>query len=473
MAADNNDGKKIQLNRKMRLWNKYKNPIIGAVSVIVIVIAAVVVLRACSVGKTDDSGKTDNKNNNSTTMSASVDKTEIQTTAGSTQETTASVNDNTTQTTAAMASKESVVKITDPADEEEYSTNDLYADTVLFGDMIIEGIQDYGYLGTGNIVSDNNLTTDKAHNYISDVKDRTPSKIFLLVGLNDLNYGTRSGTDVAERIENLVAALKENIPSAKIYVVSLLPVTESFEAKSSVKIKQSDINDANKKLAEDATTMGAVFVDIADSFKDGSGYLNTKYSSGGYNLNHNYYPFFLNKLAGAGMVMQAGPVCDAYESIAAECKKRPRVVYMTPQGHTFNQSMAEEFAKEEELVILCGHYEGIDERALELIVTDYVSIGDYVLTGGELPAMVVIDSVSRLVPGVLNNEESAQTESFSDGLLEYPQYTRPAEYKGLKVPDVLLSGHHGKIEEWRHKKSLERTQQFRPDMYEKYMNKEK
>ena len=280
MAADNNDGKKIQLNRKMRLWNKYKNPIIGAVSVIVIVIAAVVVLRACSVGKTDDSGKTDNKNNNSTTMSASVDKTEI-------------------QTTAAMASKGSVVKITDPADEEEYSTNDLYADTVLFGDMIIEGIQDYGYLGTGNIVSDNNLTTDKAHNYISDVKDRTPSQIFLLVGLNDLNYGTRSGTDVAERIENLVAALKENIPSAKIYVVSLLPVTESFEAKSSVKIKQSDINDANKKLAEDATTMGAVFVDIADSFKDGSGYLNTKYSSGGYNLNHNYYPFFLNKLAGA------------------------------------------------------------------------------------------------------------------------------------------------------------------------------
>ena len=134
---------------------------------------------------------------------------------------------------------------------------------------------------------------------------------------------------------------------------------------------------------------------------------------------------------GAGMVMQAGPVCDAYESIAVECKKRPRVVYMTPQGHTFNQSMAEEFAKEEELVILCGHYEGIDERALELIVTDYVSIGDYVLTGGELPAMVVIDSVSRLVPGVLNNEESAQTESFSDGLLEYPQYTRPAEYKGL------------------------------------------
>lgn len=173
---------------------------------------------------------------------------------------------------------------------------------------------------------------------------------------------------------------------------------------------------------------------------------------------------------GAGMVMQAEPVCDAYESIAAGCAKRPRVVYMTPQGHTFNQRMAEEFSKEEELVILCGHYEGIDERALELIVTDYVSIGDYVLTGGELAAMVVIDSVSRLVPGVLNNEESAQTESFADNLLEYPQYTRPAEYKGLKVPEVLLSGHHANIEQWRYEKSLERTKKYRPDLYEKHMS---
>ena len=123
---------------------------------------------------------------------------------------------------------------------------------------------------------------------------------------------------------------------------------------------------------------------------------------------------------GAGMVMQAPPVCEAYQSIADKIGTRPRVVYMTPQGTTFNQKMAEDFSKEEDLVILCGHYEGIDERALEKIVTDYVSIGDYVLTGGELPAMVVIDTVSRLVPGVLNNEESARTESFSDGLLEYP-----------------------------------------------------
>lgn len=172
---------------------------------------------------------------------------------------------------------------------------------------------------------------------------------------------------------------------------------------------------------------------------------------------------------GAGMVMQAPPVCEAYQSIADKIGTRPRVVYMTPQGITFNQKMAEDFSKEEDLVILCGHYEGIDERALEKIVTDYVSIGDYVLTGGELPAMVVIDTVSRLVPGVLNNEESARTESFSDGLLEYPQYTRPVEYDGMRVPDVLLSGHHGNIEKWRHEKSLERTKKFRPDLYEKYI----
>lgn len=173
---------------------------------------------------------------------------------------------------------------------------------------------------------------------------------------------------------------------------------------------------------------------------------------------------------GAGMVMQAEPVCAAFDSIIKKTGHRPRVVYMTPQGHTFTQQMAHEFAKEEDLVILCGHYEGIDERALETIVTDYVSIGDYVLTGGELPAMVVIDTISRLVPGVLNNSESAETESFENGLLEYPQYTRPVEFNGMRVPDVLLSGNHGKVDEWRYEKSLERTKKFRPDMYEKYMN---
>ncbi len=174
---------------------------------------------------------------------------------------------------------------------------------------------------------------------------------------------------------------------------------------------------------------------------------------------------------GAGLVMQPQPVYDAYmavkEKMCADGGKQPRVIYMTPQGHTFNQTMAQEFAKEDNLIILCGHYEGIDERVLEMIVTDYVSIGDYVLTGGELASMVVVDAVSRLVPDVLHNDESAEFESFNDNLLEYPQYTRPVEFMGKRVPDVLLSGHHANVEKWRREQSLIRTAKYRPDLLEK------
>lgn len=169
---------------------------------------------------------------------------------------------------------------------------------------------------------------------------------------------------------------------------------------------------------------------------------------------------------GAGMVMQPGPVCDSYEDLCRKLGKRPRVIYMTPQGRVFNQSIAQELAKEEDLVFLCGHYEGIDERALSLIATDYLSVGDYVLTGGELPAMVMIDCISRLVAGVLSNDESAQIESFHDNLLEYPQYTRPEEYEGMKVPAILLSGHHKNIEAWRRQESIRRTLRRRPDLLE-------
>ena len=202
---------------------------------------------------------------------------------------------------------------------------------------------------------------------------------------------------------------------------------------------------------------------------------------------------------GACMLMQAEPVYLAYEAVKeqidkrkqenikseevtstepADCsevrnsdlqdensKKRPlRVVYLSPQGDVFNQKMAEEMAQEEDLVLLCGHYEGIDERVLEEIVTDYVSIGDYVLTGGELPAMVMIDTISRLVPGVLHNDVSAEFESFQDNLLEYPQYSRPEEWRGKKVPPILLSGHHANIEKWRREQSILRTMERRPDL---------
>ena len=169
---------------------------------------------------------------------------------------------------------------------------------------------------------------------------------------------------------------------------------------------------------------------------------------------------------GAGMVMQAQPVYDAYCHVEEKIGKKPRVVYLTPQGKTFNQNMAEEFAKEEELVFLCGHYEGIDERVLEEVVTDYVSIGDYVLTGGELPAMVMIDAISRLLQDVLHNDTSAEFETFHDNLLEYPQYSRPEVWNGKQVPPVLLSGHHANIEKWRREQSIMRTVEWRPDLIE-------
>ena len=204
---------------------------------------------------------------------------------------------------------------------------------------------------------------------------------------------------------------------------------------------------------------------------------------------------------GAGMLMQAEPVYLAYEAVrkkiaerkpaeaeteteepaeAEQLEEKPvtgseeepvkekklRVVYLSPQGDVFSQGMAEELAKEEDLVLLCGHYEGIDERVLEEIVTDYVSIGDYVLTGGELPAMVMVDAISRLVPGVLHNNVSAEFESFQDNLLEYPQYSRPEIWHDRQVPPILLSGHHANVEKWRREQSVIRTAKWRPDLLE-------
>ena len=170
---------------------------------------------------------------------------------------------------------------------------------------------------------------------------------------------------------------------------------------------------------------------------------------------------------GAGMVMQPQPIYDAYMSFKDKLAPNTPVLYMSPQGSVFDQSKAEQLSKLDDIVILCGHYEGVDERVIEEIVTEEISVGDFVLTGGELPAMCVIDSVSRLIGGVLNKEESFMDESFSNGLLEYPQYTRPPVFNGRGIPEVLTSGHHGKVDEWRHQRSLERTLKKRPDLLEK------
>ena len=176
---------------------------------------------------------------------------------------------------------------------------------------------------------------------------------------------------------------------------------------------------------------------------------------------------------GAGLLMAAQPVYDCFQAIRREVPEDTRLVYLSPQGRVLTQELAEELALEDELILLCGHYEGIDERVLEEIVDEEISIGDYVLTGGELPALVLMDTVARLVPGVLHNEASAEEDSFQNGLLEYPQYTRPEVWKDKAVPEILLSGDHAKVAAWRLEQSLLRTRDRRPDLYEAYLEGQK
>jgi tRNA (guanine37-N1)-methyltransferase len=169
---------------------------------------------------------------------------------------------------------------------------------------------------------------------------------------------------------------------------------------------------------------------------------------------------------GAGMVIKPEPIYDAYKFITKDLEYKPKVIYLTPQGRIFNQTIAKEISNENHIILLCGHYEGIDQRIIDEIVDEEISIGDYVLTGGELPAMVLIDAVSRNIDGVLS-EDSTIDESFNQGLLEYPQYTRPEVFLDRRVPDVLLSGHHANIEKWRYEQSIEITKRKRPDLLEK------
>jgi len=176
---------------------------------------------------------------------------------------------------------------------------------------------------------------------------------------------------------------------------------------------------------------------------------------------------------GMGMVMQADPIFNCFEAVCEELGERPHTVYMTPKGRVFTQSRAVELAEYKNILIICGHYEGVDQRVLDEIVDEEISIGDYVLTGGELPALVVADAVSRMCEGVLSDELCFQDESHFNGLLEYPQYTKPAEWHGMAVPEVLLSGHHKNIENFRFEKSIEITRERRPDMYENYIKSHK
>ena len=268
MAVDNNEEKnKIVLNRKMRLWNKYKKPVIGVILAVVVIAVVAIVLKLCSIGKPVEDKATTLANNNNNNNDIIITQSSIEmsnnetTSAADTESTTSAVTESTTSsTTSAAQVSGGVARITTKAEIQEYTSRSNYDDAVFFGDMIVSGIGEYGYLDTSRIFSDNNLTTDKALNSVSSVTAANPSKV---------------------------------------YVVSLLPITQSFEAKSNVKITQAAIDEANSTLAARATEYGMTFIDIADAFKDESGYLNTDVSTGGYNLNHNYYPFFLNNISGA------------------------------------------------------------------------------------------------------------------------------------------------------------------------------
>lgn len=210
---------------------------------------------------------------------------------------------------------------------------------------------------------------------------------------------------------------------------------------------RAGLGDSIVKRAEDKGTIGIHTLNIRDYTNDKHGKVDD-------------YPYG----GGAGMVMFPQPIYDAYEDAIKQIGHKAPLVYMSPQGQTFSHKMAHDFAEEEALILLCGHYEGVDERLIEEIVDMQVSIGDYVLTGGELAAMVMVDAISRLVPGVLHNDDSASTESFENGLLEYPQYTRPREWHGREVPEILLSGDHAKVEQWRYEQSVMRTKKYRPEL---------
>lgn len=293
MSEDmNNEGRQpVRLNRKMRLWNKYRNYIIGAAAVIVVIIIFAVILKSCG------SKKNNSKNDNNTTQNVSMESTEKQATVS--QNTNESQTQDTKQETTKSAHAATTVTISGSAEKQDYSSSDSFANSAFLGDTIISGISYYGYVDSSRVISDNNMTSDKATDKVSAVAALNPDKIYVMVGLNDLNYGTRSANDVAGYIETLVGQLKSAVPGARVYVISLLPITKNFESKSNIKIKQSEIDSLNKALSDKTAQAGFTFIDIAGAFKDGTGYFGSSYTGNGSNLNNSYYPYLLNEIAGA------------------------------------------------------------------------------------------------------------------------------------------------------------------------------
>jgi lysophospholipase L1-like esterase len=276
----------IKINKKMRMWHRYKNFCIGGVAVLAILIISVTILKSCQ-SKEKDEFATGGSN---TTVAQDTTQTQDQTTGASKDE-----NQN---TTAAQASG-GVYAVSGTAQGEDYTSKSYYDNAVFLGDSIISGISYYNYVDSSRVFSDGNLTSDKATAYVDQIKAKNPSKVFIMVGLNDLNYGTRGADAIYGFISELVSQIQSAVPNANVYVLSLLPVTQTFEAKPNVKITQNGINDVNDKLKELASKPKVGFIDVASAYKDGSGYLNSSFTGNGSNLYNEYYPFLLNGIAGA------------------------------------------------------------------------------------------------------------------------------------------------------------------------------
>lgn len=279
----------IKLNRKMRMWHKYKNYCITAGGLLAVLIVCIVVFKSCAGGK----------------KAAPEVTTPVQTTVAQQGTTAAQGTDqpqeSTAQETTSAASAGGVYTVSGKAAEQEFTSKDALASAVFLGDSIFSGISYYGYLDEAQVIAEGNMTSDKALDYVDRVLNavNAPEKVFIMVGLNDANYGTRGADAVVDYISQVVARIKEARPALKVYVVSVLPVTQAFEAKTTVKVKQSLLDEINQKLSAQAGAMNAGYIDIAGAFKDGTGYLNPSYTGNGSSINNAYYPFLLNSLAEA------------------------------------------------------------------------------------------------------------------------------------------------------------------------------
>lgn len=279
----------IKLNRKMRMWNKYRNYFITGVVIVIVLIVLAIIFKGCSGKKKNDTKPTVTK------QTTQADVTSNESTNETTTQATTAAPAQTTQ--AAQGSSGNVYKVEGTAGQEDFTAKDSYADTVVLGDFIAGGMSYYGYLSDSQVVSDDNMTTRKAADYIDSVASANPKKVVIMLGLNDANYGTMSGEAIGDNISEVVSSVKSKCPSAKIYVVSVLPVTYAFEGRSSV--EQSVLDTINTQLESKAASMNVTYIDIANSYKDESGYLKGDCTGNGCNLNNGYYPFLLNNIAKA------------------------------------------------------------------------------------------------------------------------------------------------------------------------------